>query len=127
MTSYGRNGEAAQRFAERRQREDAAGRLHERVPSLESLKIEVEERRAGGTLPDASHIRRVVVDSAPALFILPCGDHSCKDGGHDVTYAILRSLEQGQTVFEGEDVCIGALGSAQCSRVLHYKGIATYR
>lgn len=127
MASYGRNGEAAQRFAERRQREDAAGRLRDRVPSLEGLRIEVEERRGGGVVPDATHIKRVVVDSAPALFILPCGDHSCKDGGHDVTSTVLRALEHGQATFEGEDMCAGQLGSAQCSRVLHFKATATYR
>src|SRR6185436_8702161 len=109
------------------QREDDAGRLPDRVPSLESLKIEISEKHAGGTQAGVSHIRRIVVETAPAMFVLPCGDPRCKDGGHDLTNVILPSLEQGQTSFEGDDGCYGALGSAQCSRVLHYVATATYR
>jgi hypothetical protein len=94
---------------------------------LDSLRLEVEERRAGGVVAETSHIRRVVVDHAPALFVLPCGDPSCKDGGHDVTFAIMRSLERNITRFEGEDICGGRIGTATCSRVLKFVGIATYR
>jgi hypothetical protein len=68
-----------------------------------------------------------VVENAPALFILPCGDTSCKDGGHDVTSMVLRSLRAGETRFEGEDVCNGMVGSAPCSRVLRYVATATYK
>jgi hypothetical protein len=125
--NHRRNGEAAQRFAERRQREDEAPRLRVVVPRLSDFKLEVEERRSGGVVAETSHIRRVVVDHAPALFILPCGDPSCKDGGHDVTHGILRSLERNATRFEGEDVCSGNVGTATCGRVLKYVGIAVYR
>ncbi len=124
--NHRRNGEAAQRFAERRQREDEAPRLRAVVPRLNDLKLEVEERRTGGVVAETSHIRRVVVEHAPALFILPCGDPSCKDGGHDVTFAVMRSLERNMTRFEGEDVCAGHVGTATCSRVLKYVGIASY-
>lgn len=125
--NYRRNSEAAQRFAERRQREDEAPRLHAEVPQLESLRLEIEEHRAGGTVADSAHIRRVVVDHAPALFLLPCGDSSCKDGGHDLTRAIMQALHAGAQKFDGEDSCRGQIGSATCSRVMRYVGIATYR
>ena len=122
-----RHSEAAQRFAERRKREDEAPRLHAVIPNLESLKLEIEENRAGGAVGDAGHIRRVVVEYAPALFILPCGDTSCKEGGHDATQVILRALERGETRFEGEDSCAGQIGTATCGRVMRYVGIATYK
>ena len=121
-----RHSEAAQRFAERRKREDEAPRLKTVVPNLESLKLDIEEHRAGGAVGDAGHIRRVVVEHAPALFVLPCGDTSCKEGGHDVTQAILRSLENGEEKFEGEDSCSGQVGTATCGRVLRYNATATY-
>jgi hypothetical protein len=121
-----RNTEAAQRFAARRQREDEAPRLSTEIPNLASLRLEIEERAGGSVVAEPKHIRRVVIDSAPALFVLSCGDARCKDGGHDVTSSILRALRSGDTTFEGEDVCNGSLGSGQCSRVLHYVGSATY-
>jgi hypothetical protein len=115
------------RFAERRRREDEAPRLVAVVPNLASLKIEVEERRAGGVLAEASHIRRVVVEHAPALFWIPCGDPACKEGGHDVTVPLLRSLQQRQERSEGEDVCTGRVGSADCHRTVKWVSIATYK
>ena len=96
-------------------------------PLLESLRLEIEERRPGAVSADVQHVKRVPVESAPALFDLTCCDRSCKDGGHDITRAIMMELERGSTDFEGEDTCHGALGSAQCSRVLRYKAFATYR
>jgi hypothetical protein len=120
-------GEAAQRFAERRQRENEAVRLREQVPHLDSLRLEIKEHRDGGIAADGAHIRRIVVEHAPALFVLPCGDPSCKDGGHDVTHSIVRALTQGTTKFEGENACQGYVGSANCSRVLHFVAFATYR
>ena len=125
--NHRRHGEAAQRFADRRQREDEARRLHEELPQLESLRLEIEERRATAGVAEASHIRRIVVESAPALFILTCGDPSCRDGGHDVTHMIMRALQHGDTRFDGEDTCQGSVGTATCGRVLRYVGIATYR
>jgi hypothetical protein len=118
--------EAGLRSAERRKREDEAPRIKDRVPRLESLRLEISERRAGGIEPDVSHVKRVVVDSAPALFDLSCCDRSCKDGGHDITRMIMTELERGSERFEGEDACHGSLGTAPCGRVLHFTGIATY-
>jgi hypothetical protein len=127
LHSRGRNSEAAQRFAERRRREDAAPRLRERVPALATLRLEIEEHRDTVNAGDPKHVRLVVVDSAPALFSLPCGDHACKDGGHDVTDTVLSSLSAGSTRFEVEDTCRGSLGTAYCGCVLRLVAIATYR
>jgi hypothetical protein len=127
MLHHRRHGEAAQRFAERRKREDDAPRLRNEIPNLASLKLDVEERRSGGVVAEASHIRRIVIEHAPALFVLPCGDPSCKEGGHDVTHTVMRALRDRAERFEGEDVCAGQIGSAPCHRVLRYVATATYR
>lgn len=126
MNGYRRQSEAAQRFAERRRREDDAPRLSTEVPRLKDLRLEIEERTGGSLVAEPKHIRRIVVERAPALFMLPCGDPRCKDGGHDITRELLRSLHGEQTRFEGEDVCVGSQGSGQCSRILHYVGFANY-
>ncbi|HEV8247441.1 MAG TPA: hypothetical protein VGP93_16810 [Polyangiaceae bacterium] len=119
--------EASQRAAERRRREDAAPRLLESVPELESLCLEIQERRDGITNGESVHIRRVVVQHAAALFVLPCHDSTCDSSGHDVTNEIMRALRDGKTHFEGEDPCRGVTGSANCQRVMHYVATATYR
>ena len=122
-----RRGDAAERYAERRRREEEAPRLAATVPGLESLKLEIEERRAGSSLPEAAHVRRIVVERAPALFVLPCHDSACKEGGHDVTLDVLRALRERQESFTGEHPCQGQVGSADCRRVLVYVGTATYK
>jgi len=122
-----RHTDAAARFEARRQREQEAPRLLTEVPSLEGLRIEIEERRSGSTVAEANHIRRVVIESAPALFIINCGDRDCHDGGHDVTYTVMSSLRRGAARFEGEDVCHGNVRTTTCGRVIRYVGIATYR
>ncbi len=127
MNGRGRHSEIALRAAERRRREDEAPRLAARIPRLESLVLEIEESRPGAVSADVQHVKRVVVSSAPALFDITCCDRSCKDGGHDITRSIMMELERGSTRFEGEDVCHGALGSTQCSRVLRYKAVASYK
>ncbi len=126
MHYHRKQSEAALRFAERRKREDEAPRLVTEVPRLKTLQLEMEERSGGSTVAEPKHMRRIVVEHAPALFVIPCGDSRCKDGGHDITHMVLRSLRAGEPVFEGEDVCNGSQGSGQCSRVLHYMAKATY-
>jgi hypothetical protein len=117
---------AALRFAERRQRENDAPRLHDAAPSVATLRLDVTERR-GETSAYPRHSRIVVVDSAPALFWLPCSDHGCREGGHDMTTAILRGLVARAPRFELEDVCYGNIGTAQCGLVMHVTVTATYR
>jgi|SRR5580704_9874246 hypothetical protein len=127
MYSRSRNSEAAQRFAERRRREDAAPRLREAVPALATLRLEIDERRGVTNAGDPKHVRLVVVDSAPALFSLPCGDHSCREGGHEMTDAVLRALQAGAGRIDLEDPCHGTIGTAPCGLVMHVHVTATYR
>jgi hypothetical protein len=126
MHYHRKQSEAALRFAERRRREDEAPRLIAEVPRLKTLKLEIEERSGGSSVAEPKHMRKVVVEHAPALFLIPCGDSRCKEGGHDITHLVLRSLRAGETTFEGQDVCAGLQGSTQCSRVMHYVATATY-
>jgi hypothetical protein len=121
-----RYSEAAERFAARRRREDEAPRLRSQVPNLASLRLEVEERRSTAIAVESRHVRHIV-DAAPALFLLPCGDPVCKEGGHDLTTQIMRGLVAGAGRFEVEDVCAGDVGTARCGRILKVTAIATYR
>lgn len=111
---------------ERRRREADAPRLAATIPTLEKLRLEVLERSSNISRPEHSHTRHVVVASAPALFVLPCHDTQCKDGGHDLTALILAGLRTRKDRFEGEDPCSGVVGDAGCSRVLGYVAVATY-
>lgn len=121
-----RRGEAAQRFAERRRLEDEAPRLRDAVPRLKACRIEIKDSRAGVTSADITHTRRIVVEHAPALLLIPCGDPSCRDGGHDITAELLRGLRSGQSEIRGEDTCFGHLGTADCGRVLRFTAFAEY-
>ena len=122
-----RNLEATRRMAERRQREDEAPRLAAAFPKLESLGIRVVESNPGFSNPFGTHTRRVVVATAPALFVLPCGDSQCRDGGHELTDQLLSGLRQKKLEFEGEDSCRGSIGTSECRRVLRYVATASYR
>jgi hypothetical protein len=125
---YRRNDEAAERMKKRKAAEDDAPRLVERVPSLKSLRLSYAYRRADMPIGDSAHTRVVVVERAPALFVVPCADKDCKDGGHDITSLVMDALRQKKEKFEGTDPCHGALGSAgtRCSGVLTFEGAATY-
>lgn len=118
--------EASQRYAERLQREQEAPRLRERVPALASLRLEITDGR-NVTGADSKHTRIIVVDTAPALFSLVCGDHACRGGGHDVTIPVLDGLRTGATRFEVQDACYGNVGTAECGRVMVVEVAATYR
>lgn len=124
MRSF-RNTEAAQRSAERRRRENEAPRLKAEIPALTKLDLELSDRK-GVADPASTHVRRVVVESAPALFEITCTDTSCKDGGHDLTHQVMRALRTRQTSFEGDDICNGSVGSSHCGRILHYEATATF-
>ena len=126
MNIRNRKGAAAERFAERRRREDAAPRLKERVPDLASLRLEVEELHDTAGTGNAKHVRLIVVDHAPALFEIPCGDTSCEGGGYDVTSSILHALQNHEAQFVADDRCHGTTGNAPCRRALHITGAATY-
>jgi hypothetical protein len=121
--NYRRNSVQAVRFAERRRREDEAPRLSDQVPNLTSLRLEIEDRCGVGV---ATYIRPVLIDRAPALFLIQCGDPRCIDGEHDLTTAVMQALRQGKRSFEGEDNCGGSVGPGACSRVLHFSAAAEY-
>jgi hypothetical protein len=94
-----------------------------RLANLPRLQINIEERTgAGGN----THTRRIVIDAAPALFLAPCGDPRCVDGGHDLTTPVMQALRSREGLFHGEDQCSGSLGPSTCSRVLHFDAIAEY-
>ncbi len=120
---------AAQRFAERRQREQESPRLAVLIPALESLKLTVEERRGTwpSATPEGSHVRHVVVPTAPALFVITCHDPECREGGHDVTTLVMRALRAREPRFEGKNQCYGHVGSADCQRTIRFVGTAAYR
>lgn len=129
---------AAQRAAARRQREDAAPRLVAEIPRLTALALKFVERRVkagGGTQSTDAvpHVRRVVVQHAPALFDVPCTSRGCQDGGHDLTRAILQALAagerrgEGEVAFSGSDACSGYDAAGQrCELELHYDATATF-
>jgi hypothetical protein len=122
----GRSREAHLRFAERRRREDEARRLHDEVPHLRTLKLEVEEHRREATIAETRHVRHIIVDRAPALFELPCNDPACREGGHDMTDAMTQRLRAQSTDFVLEDVCMGDVRGAPCGRVIRVLTTATY-
>jgi len=125
---YRRNSDAAERMRERRRSEDAAPRLATEVPSLKSLRMSYSFRRGDFQIAEAAYVRVVVVPTAPALFVLPCSDAGCHDGGHHITSAVLGALRAGLTEFSGEEPCRGAAGSSgtRCNCVLRYEATATY-
>jgi hypothetical protein len=115
---------AAQRSAERRKREDDAPRLRNAFPQLASLRIAVTEDSSGGRI---KHIKHIVVDRAPALFVIACGDERCAEGGHDVTSEVMHTLRARLRSSDGDTICCGSTGSAPCNRRVHYEVAATYR
>src|SRR5204863_71695 len=75
---------------------------------------------------ESSHMRRVVGANAPALFVLPCGDPACREGGHEITDLVMRPLRAHDERFEGQHACNGQTGTAPCTPVLHFVAVATY-
>ena len=96
------------------------------VPRLTALHLEIETRTSSNFAAEPNHIRRIVVKTAPALFLLGCSDSRCNDGGHDITHEVMRQLRSGSTRFEGEDTCGGSVGAGPCSRRLHFVAVAAY-
>jgi hypothetical protein len=110
---------------QRREREDGAKRLADEVPLLTSLRLEIEEKRAGASA-SVRHVKIVVVSHAPALIDLPCGDPSCRNGGYELTYEVLRSLRARETEFQVVSRCDGQVGSASCSSEIRIAARAAY-
>ncbi|APR74719.1 Hypothetical protein A7982_00065 [Minicystis rosea] len=120
MLSHKRKSERAQQAADRRRREDEAPRLRAEVPNLTRLSLVIVERTAGGVGSGPEHIRRIVVERASALFVVPCSASGCNGGVHDITPLVLRELRRNAARFEGETGCDG------CGCVLSHVGSAEY-
>src|SRR5579872_2232371 len=121
-----RSREASERFAERRRMEDEAARLAAIAPRLISLRLDIEEGRGGAIASEAKHVRHVIVERAPALFLFPCGDPACKNGGHDLTYEVLNELRRQAEAFVVEDGCRGDVGTASCAMTVRIEAKAIY-
>lgn len=126
MNHRRRQNDAALRFAKRRQREDDAPRLLDAVPNLTSLKLELDERPHAETAPALRHTRHIVVDRAPAVFFIVCGERGCTDGGHDLTRDVIRELERSSKSFSGEHECDGLRDGSRCRNTLRYRVLASY-
>jgi len=126
MMGTRRKSEAVARFEERRRREREAPRLRERVPNLASLRFDIVEAH-GATQSEPKHARIIMVDTSPALFTLSCADRSCRDGGHEITTAVMRGLLDGHGHFTIDQRCEGTVGSAACGRDMHVEVTATFR
>ena len=122
-----RRTEAAERFAERRRREDAAPRLRDIAPDLLSCKVEVTDGRADAVTTDVLHTRHLVVERGPAILVIGCSDAGCRDGGHDLSTMLVRGLRERHTEIRGEDLCDGNVGAAHCGRRLRFRATATYK
>jgi hypothetical protein len=114
---------ATQRAVERRRIEDDAPRLAAEVPALRSARILIVEQVPTGS---TRHTRHVIVSRAPALFIVPCGDPSCLEGGHDITAHVMSAFRRRLSKAEGEDGCGGSCGSAPCGRSIRFELSAEY-
>jgi hypothetical protein len=125
MWHHRRTSIKAVRAAERRVREDSAPRLKDAVPTLDSLAIRFYEMYGDKSLAEATHVRRIVVDHAPAYFEIPCADREC-EGVHDLTQDLLRFLRGARLEFEGAHYCSGGKTARNCGRVLHWTAVATY-
>lgn len=119
--------EREERRKKRMESEDAAGKLLSKAPDLTSLSIAMHETRPEGVVSDTYHIRRFVVEHAPALFEVSCSDPRCEDGGYDITREILLGLAGHQKTFEGAQDCGGHCGTLSCGRCLKYTATASYK
>jgi hypothetical protein len=114
---------AAQRSQERRKTEDDAPRLAAEVPRLRTARIQVIEQVPTNT---NRYVKHVIVARAPALFVIPCGDASCHDGGHDITRDLMSAFRRHLTTHTGNHECEGMSGSAPCGRSIRYELSAEY-
>jgi hypothetical protein len=103
---------------QRRQREDDAPRLTDVVSGLAALSIRIDEK---SVITAPKYVRRFVVNSAPAVFIVPCSDQNCGEGGHDITTEVVGALRSHRRNFSGTHVCSGWIGSDRCTRTIWYE------
>jgi hypothetical protein len=87
-------------------------------PWLRSARIEITEHVANAS---TSYIKHVVVARAPALFVVPCGDPLCQDGGHNITAVLMDALRRRLATVAGESHCEGAVGNVSCRRSIQFR------
>ena len=75
----------------------------------------------------SKYVRMIIIETGPALFEIECGEEVCRDGCYNISWEILGALHRGNPKFEGEETCRGQIGAAECGRILHYRGSASYR
>jgi len=108
-------------------RENAAPRLKQLVPELESLRLCLIESRGGYPITGTRRVQHVMVDTASTLFEVPCSDGSCQGGGHDLTHAVLSRVRNRRAEFSGSSECGGEIGCGHaCTRRLEYSFEARY-
>lgn len=125
--AYRRGPEQSSARTERWQREDEAERLSSEIAHLEALKIVIEECRGEQHVSGGRYTKHVIVSRAPARFELPCGEPKCQDGGHDVTYELMRALRDRVERLEGHSDCRGSIGDRLCDRSVKFAAFATYK
>ena len=111
---------------DRWKREDEAPRLKEKMPTLTSLRLELEEFSEDHSVVGTRRVRLIVIDHAAALFEIPCSDPKCEDGGHEVTREVMTALAKQPARFEFESSCHGFLAGHPCGRRLKIIGQAEY-
>lgn len=111
---------------ERWDREDAAPRLKQLVPELESLRVSLVENKGGHAIPGTRRVQHVMVDTASTLFEVPCTESACQGGGHDLTQVVGPRLRNRRPEFSGSSECTGAVGGHACERRLEYSFEAKY-
>lgn len=97
--------------------EDDAPRLAAAFPWLRSARIEIAEQVPNG---GSRYIKHIVVARSPALFIIPCGDPLCEDGGHNITAVLMDAFRKRLATASGESYCEGTTGSASCRRSIQF-------
>ncbi len=117
---------AAARYNDRKEAEDSADRLKDIIPTLETLKFQIQHEAGGYGVAEPGYVRHVMVATAPALFLIPCGGSNCTNGGHDITLVVMRALHAASTKFDGTDICYGEAGTGSCERVLSYSATASF-
>ena len=112
---------------DRWEREDAAPRLKQLVPELESLRVSLVENRGAYSITGTKRVQHVKVDTASTHFEIPCGESSCQGGGHDLSQTLTPRLRNRKVEFSGSSECNGAIGGGHpCARRLEYSFEAKY-
>jgi len=106
---------------------DESPRLLDEVPTLDSLRVSVEESGDGSFLTASKYTRLFVLHNAPAYFWIPCGNPRCESGGHDLTREIMHALRARAERAEGQHDCPGSSGNGYCTTVIRYRVDAAYR